>query len=1126
MSISVEYARRMVQSFETATQRNIVAQAKAKQVLKDVNELQENFPELRPDLDERGTFAAYRMLSAGCSLVEQQQFAEGYAQLHAGGDLLESIYRVSDTKETESGFHCLIGALAFYACGHYSRGFILIKGVEPKTPIAGALASFLRRDTSKLVERISDILVKRSESFGTVDPYETALAVTTARALAWVLEYSITGTPEYLENANTALQDAMIISDGRSDPSYWWLARLLKLILDDYGKRSLWKLLPPFFGPSGQGELEKYIHLLALSRPPVVDLWKSQVECLTLALDNSNRGGVVNLRTSAGKTRVAELAILRTLAADQNAKVLYLAPFRSLAFELERSFAKFIGALGYSVTHLYGGSRFSGLDRAMITDARLIIATPEKAKALLRAAPELLGEVKLVVVDEGHLLGADDRNVRNELFLEHLRVVCHANGARMLLLSAVLPNAEELSTWIGGGPQALARSDWKPSDERFGMLKWNRNGVAIEWKGTERCFNPHFVEFRTVSDAKTGKPRQFPKTKNEAVAATAVRLAELGPVLIFAGQAQWVPSMASSVLIALGDDPEPHDWPELEWKLFAAVCEEELGPNSLEQEAARLGIVCHTNNLPPQVRIALERLMAAKAPKVIVATMTLGQGVNIGISTVIVSQTLIGEQRWISKRDFWNICGRAGRAFVDSEGKVLYALDMTRTPVERRKDLRRAEAYLDRRHLGRVESGLLVVCERIIRIADEADIPFPLLLELIANNAYTAPDDDIAQVAHDFDLIDDQLLALHLTLKGDADTSITADWIEGAFRSSLAAIQEQLRDKGDQMEKVIPFLEARAKSILRQVPTASARRAMVASSLPFSIAKAAYADLGYFRELVDEYIARQQTDSALLELVSRLEAWSRANATTIFKGFPSQELLDQVRPLWLKGTPMVEIIAITHEGAQTVCTDFYGYAFTWICHAVAQKFDKEQEAERVTALSNVGLLIEVGLPNEAAAKVFLAGVRSRSVATELAQYVSDPAASVGRIRSALLRKDFRESLSGFASKEALEWLAMLSTEDAKEEEATPYVQPFAIEMPDSVSTLHMRKVESKYYLCSTDYRTQVEVASTETHPFALVANDVRCAFEREGTAWQIVYRDPRLVEPFNFDPDLDFDWEF
>jgi len=209
------------------------------------------------------------------------------------------------------------------------------------------------------------------------------------------------------------------------------------------------------------------------------------------------------------------------------------------------------------------------------------------------------------------------------------------------------------------------------------MLWWKKTGVSIEWEGEQRCFNPHFVEFKEVVE--DGNPRQFPRTKTQAVAATAARLAELGPVLIFAGQAQWVPSMARSVLMALGTDAPAHQWPETEWKIFEAVCQEELGENSLELQAARVGVICHSNKLPPQVRILVEKLMAKQPPRIIVATTTLGQGVNIGISSVIVSTTSIGQNLRISKRDFWNICGRAGRAFIDGEGKVLFAIDGTRS---------------------------------------------------------------------------------------------------------------------------------------------------------------------------------------------------------------------------------------------------------------------------------------------------------------------------------------------------------------------------------------------------------------------------------------------------------------
>ena len=303
--------------------------------------------------------------------------------------------------------------MAFYACGHYSRAFVLIKDVETVTPVAGIVASFLRKDASELISQINEVLLTElAETLDSPGTDERALNVTIARAVAYILEHTVSGDAELLEAADSTLKDAMIICEGASHPSYWWISRLLRLMFDNYARGSLWNVLPPWFGPDGRKRIKEYASLLALSFPPVIELWRSQLECLSLALDEKNTGGVFNLRTSAGKTRVAELAIIKVLQADTTKKVLYLAPFRSLAFELERTFAKNLGTLGYSISHLYGGSRFSHVDREMVLSANLLIATPEKTRAMMRADPALFENVKLIVIDEGHLLGGTRRNVK------------------------------------------------------------------------------------------------------------------------------------------------------------------------------------------------------------------------------------------------------------------------------------------------------------------------------------------------------------------------------------------------------------------------------------------------------------------------------------------------------------------------------------------------------------------------------------------------------------------------------------------------------------------------------------------------------------------------------------------
>lgn len=1110
MSLPVDNARLMVQSMRSAGIRNLIAQSKAKQVLREVREIPVNFPSFEPELDDRVTFVAYALLAAGCSLIERGETTEGYAELHAAADILESAHRTEIANQQASALHCLIGAMAFYACGQYSRAFVLIGNIEEVTPSAGIIASFLRKDRPRLITKLNAVLLAPSPGFDEPNQFDDwALTICVARSVSLATEHAISGQAELLANADAVLRDAMAISEGSSHPAFWWLARLLRLMLSDYGNGSLWSVLPPFFGPAGTAHVDSYVKLLAFLKPPVIELWQSQIAALHLALNPQNRGGVINLRTSAGKTRVAELAILHTLRADPCAKVFYLAPFRSLAFELERTFSKTLSPLGYSVSHLYGGSRFSGVDRELVNEGRITIATPEKAKAMLRAAPELFDSVKLVVIDEGHLLGGNERNVRNELFLEHLRLLARQRGARILLLSAVLPNAGDLADWVGGDANALVKSDWKPSAERFGTLRWKGSGVSIEWLGGERCFNPHFVEFKNVPKGKK-TTRAFPESKTEAVAATAARLAELGPVLIFAGQARWVPSMAKAVLLAFGSNAPVHPWPETEWRILEAVCKEELGDSSFELAAARVGVICHSNNLPPQVRISIEKLMAKCSPRVIVATTTLGQGVNIGISSVIVATTSVGQSQ-ITKRDFWNICGRAGRAFVDGEGKVLFAMDMTGKPWQVKNAEVAAKSYFDLANLDQVNSGLLQVVRFLCKLATKAGISFETLLELAANDSFDRCGQEKAKVEGLLDWIDDQLLALHVACKGD-DSALTVDWVDDAFRDSLAAIQERSRKELGHEDQLIGFLKARVAGVLRKVPSPDARRAVIASGLPLSVGIVAFNQLNIFREMVDRYLNADINEDPLGALVLEFETWARENARTIVKEMPKQGQLDKIRPQWLGGGSLRRIIETCGGESTDICTELYGYQLPWLFHSVAQKLDKLAEEDRVEALSRVGLLVEIGLPTEAAAKVFLAGVRSRAAAMELSRFVIDPAASVSRIRKALLDLASVTALSASVSASTLEWLQLLSAEHGASEAAPPKCANFLLEAPDGVDIIHVRQLqpEGSFWLCSTDVRFKYAVLATEEMPFDKFADDPRFIFSRDGDEWVQQCRDPRI----------------
>ena len=276
-----------------------------------------------------------------------------------------------------------------------------------------------------------------------------------------ITDYVQTGNKDDFTIIDDIFNKLLLVAVDSNLISFWLIIRLLRIILSTYFKASLWSVLPPLL--SSQYTTKNYIQLLSGFVPPVTELWPSQVAAIPLAV-GENDGGIINLRTSGGKTRVAEIAIINTLSSNSMSKVLYLAPFRSLAFEVEQSLSKVFNPLGITVSQLYGGSTANLTDFELINESQVVIATPEKAKALIRCGSGLETKIKLIVVDEGHLLGAEERYIKNEMFLTHIKEFASRNQIRMLLLSAVLPNAKQMEK-VQSGLFIALRQIYKCAEE-------------------------------------------------------------------------------------------------------------------------------------------------------------------------------------------------------------------------------------------------------------------------------------------------------------------------------------------------------------------------------------------------------------------------------------------------------------------------------------------------------------------------------------------------------------------------------------------------------------------------------------------------------------------------------------
>lgn len=1102
MSIPSNYINELLIKLSQNRIENIIAQTDARRILQEIRENPENYPDFDPLLTEKATHVAYVLLSCGCSLIENKEsnISEGFAVLEKAGKILSDAFKYNSNELETKDYNLLIAGMALYAAKQYSRAFIVLNDINTDFAVGQMIIRFVKKDFKSLLQLASNIFFSQTSEQKDVREFdEWVISHEIARCFLVIIDFVHTGNQENFKLIDDIVMKMLTLASYSKLTLYWLIIRLLKIIFSTYQESSLWSVLPPLL--PARYITSKYIRLLSGFKSPVTEMWPSQTAALPLAV-GENSGAIINLRTSGGKTRVAEIAILKTLSTKIMSKVLYLAPFRSLAFEIEQSLNKTFGPLGITVSQLYGGSTANVTDFELINQSQVIIATPEKAKALIRCGSGLEGAIKLIVVDEGHLLGAEERYIKNEMFLTHIKEYASRNQIRILLLSAVLPNSGDLAQWITDDVDLVAKSEWKPALERLGLLLWNGNRVRLEWKSEGEPFNPNFIQKKPLGFGTRRTP--FPNNKKEAVAATAVRLAQTGTVMIYSARANSIEGLATSVLLALGNHPKDYPWDNSLWNVFESVCTEELSNDDIVLVAAKKGVICHNNRLPTLVRIAIEKLMRSKPPLIIIASSTLGQGVNVGISTVIVSTPYYSNET-ISKRDFWNICGRAGRAFSDVEGKILYAIDTTEEQWQIDKNRRLAHSYFNNQNMEKVQSGILVALRYICRVSRETNTDFNLLVEAIANDFIDSDINEnfVESLNGIFDYLDDELLAMHEDFNEDDEV----DWIDDVFRKSLALIQAETKDE----ESYIELLRARTMALLNRIPNKSVRKKLIASGVPLSVSKLIFEDTDYFRTLILAFIQSfgdEGTHNKIIDnTIREIEMWSNEHAHTLMDTIPNQMVLDRVRCHWIYGVPLAKIVEL-EPGADKISKDYYGFTLPWIIHAVSQMFDSESEENIVQAYASLAMIVELGLPNPVAANIYMAGVRSRSAALELSSSKIFMNKEISEIKQILLDFPFKEIV---ISDRVKVWIELLS-ESAREQLLRKVSFPtFTWKKENLPDKLYIRENGNELFLSSSDGYFYEKVVSTEELPFREIANINGLYFEYESDEWRLKSYNPMVV---------------
>jgi ATP-dependent DNA helicase HFM1/MER3 len=394
-----------------------------------------------------------------------------------------------------------------------------------------------------------------------------------------------------------------------------------------------------------------------------------QTACLPQALETDSNLLLV-APTGCGKTVAMELALIRMLAAAPLGKAVYIAPLRSLCAERHRDWSARFGrgtcvALTDDDTLEVGGSI-----HARLAACRVILTTAEKWDSVTRSwkhRAALVGQVSLLLIDEVHMLN-DERGCALEVVVARMRAIAESTHVRVrgwpaatmrtVALSATVPNANDVAQWLRCPPEATF-------------------AFGDEMRGT--TLTTHVLGYESKQNGFL-----FEKSLTGRVHSVVARYAEGKQCLVFC------PSRPSTVKVAaqivLEDASARCGTGAVRTAVLSATAAERsrlraasAQLTATEPQLARLiaaGAAYHHAGTSARARGIVEGLFRDGALRVLCATSTLAQGINLPAFCVVVCST----QRWRGSADGYvemkramlmQQIGRAGRPPYETRGTAV-----------------------------------------------------------------------------------------------------------------------------------------------------------------------------------------------------------------------------------------------------------------------------------------------------------------------------------------------------------------------------------------------------------------------------------------------------------------------
>ncbi len=387
---------------------------------------------------------------------------------------------------------------------------------------------------------------------------------------------------------------------------------------------------------------------------------------------------LITYPTSTGKTFIGELLAIEGLLRGGVGVAVYVAPYRAIVSQIVERDQRLIESAGIRFVRAMGGY-MEGLADISSGERVFLVTTPEAFDYALRSQPEVVRRISAVAVDELHLIEQTGRGTLLEALVGRLRDLQRDHPIRLIGLSAVVSDAQALQRWLGVRDSHVLRTGWTPSRKRFEI---QRNDNRALFYGDDAASADSAAQELLRWSFSSGI-RNAPPARSGAGALQqiALRAAEMagqmyqildGSILVICASKRDTRTLARMLL-----DQTAPDAPDTPTRRRLADLIEQRYPHHRTLLSMLPHAVCYHNaDIEYEVRDLLQKLIEERFFRVVVATTTLAEGVDLPFRAVLM-------HRWSYPQDdqpralfrpllMRNIVGRCGRAGMFVEGDTIF----------------------------------------------------------------------------------------------------------------------------------------------------------------------------------------------------------------------------------------------------------------------------------------------------------------------------------------------------------------------------------------------------------------------------------------------------------------------